>query len=87
VVLSRGFRGHAGAYRVVGDAPEGEGARAYTLEVERDGEGLSGFLRQALDADCRVMSCEKMDLPLQEVFDRVVALEEEGAGSTAGGAA
>jgi ABC-2 type transport system ATP-binding protein len=65
-----GFAPAERGYRLV-SAPESEDG-AYTLELERGGEGLSCFLREALADGRRVLSCERLELPLQEVFERVV---------------
>jgi ABC-2 type transport system ATP-binding protein len=77
VVLNGALSALGKPYRIVDHAAL-EGSRwEYTLEVDRDGEGLTCFLREALDASCRVVSCRRLEMALQEVFDRVVQADGE----------
>jgi ABC-2 type transport system ATP-binding protein len=64
-------------YRIVDEAAMEDSRQEYTLEVDRQGEGLTCFLREALNTSCRIISCQRLEMPLQEVFDRVVQVDEE----------
>jgi len=70
VRVAPAFEPSGRGYRLVPGEDGGEGT--YTLELDRGGEGLSCFLREALADGRRVLSCERMELPLQEVFERAV---------------
>ena len=78
VEVAPAFTPHGQAYRVLETVP-GPGGAALTLEFDRGGEGLTRFLSDALGASCRIIACERLQLPLQEVFDRAVAMEDEPA--------
>ena len=82
-------------YRIEVDpafAPSGAGYRlletedglaasgVFVLEIDRGGEGLTRFLREALDRGSRVVSCERLKMQLQEVFERVIADREAERG-------
>ncbi len=54
---------------------------AFTLEVGRDGQGLTGFLSEVLQAGLRVLSCDRLEMPLQDVFDRIVEETEQASGT------
>jgi len=60
-------------YRVVEAVATEDGARLHTIEFERGGDGLTRFLGEALGAGSRVVSCERLELPLQVMFERAVA--------------
>jgi ABC-2 type transport system ATP-binding protein len=70
------FTPKADGYRVLESTPT-RGGSAITLEFDRGGEGLTRFLGDALAASSRIAVCERLELPLQEVFDRAVAMEDE----------
>jgi ABC-2 type transport system ATP-binding protein len=76
VELLPAFTPQSHGYRVLETTPLRGGA-AITLEFDRGGDGLTSFLSDALAASCRIIVCERLQLPLQEVFDRAVAMEDE----------
>jgi ABC-2 type transport system ATP-binding protein len=73
VEVRPGFDPHPDGYRVVEARALEGGSASVTLEFERGGDGLSRFLSEALREGRRVLACERLELPLQEVFDRAVA--------------
>jgi ABC-2 type transport system ATP-binding protein len=79
VLLSAELNPRGAPYRVLQESSADGGRREFTLEVDRDGEQLSCFLREALDAGCRVVACQRLEMPLQELFDRVIHEPEETA--------
>jgi len=79
VVLDGPLSARGNPYRILEESALQNSQQEYTLEVSRDGEGLTCFLREALNASRRVVSCQRLEIPLQEVFDRVVRAEGESA--------
>jgi ABC-2 type transport system ATP-binding protein len=71
------FEPAAGAYQVIERTEGLAGGRAFTLELGRGGDGLTRFLREALDRGARIVACERIEMPLQEVFERAIADDEQ----------
>ena len=80
IAVRPGFSPEENGYRVVSARDlDGDQGRIYTLELERGGGGLTRFLGEALRAGGQVISCERLVMPLQDVFERAVRDDEPPA--------
>ena len=85
VEVKPAFRPVGAGYAVLHQEKARLGAILVTLETDRSGSGLTRFLREALDSGGTVVSCQRVEVPLQEVFEKVVGEERAAAAGITGG--